>query len=187
MPTHEFTPPPAGATLHAVDGPVRYLRVDWIMRQEMNGRPEYYCATDDWETTPAGRLADKDREIAALQHHIAELESRLAAPTVPPAVAEAATPAEPGQAGMAVPHGLVCPDCGQNSFKNAHALRVHRGRAHGTRTAAPLIVALVADDPTWRCESCGSDRHARSVTQPGLCLRCAAQLNCANGAEAADV
>jgi len=187
MTIHEFSPPPVGATLHAMDGQARYLRVDWIMRQEMNGPPHYYCATADWASSPAGRLTAKDVEIASLRAQIADLEAQIAAPPIPPVVAAAAT-------GMVVSNLLDCPDC-HRSFRSNQGLAVHRTCSHGGRpprrpqaaptdgpapTLAPPI-ALVEDCGDWMCRLCLSDAHARDLRQPDYCIRCAAKTQVLNG------
>ena len=180
MTIHEFTPPPPGATLYAADGGARYLRVDWIMRQELGSSPTYYCATDDWETTPAGRLAVKDREIAALHAHIAELERRLAeaAPSVPPTVAASATGMAPAIDAEGAARGNTggadkrtpCPHCEKRLWPSLLAEHI---AAHHAPARPPIT--LVEERGDWRCTLCLSSANTRDLHYPDYCINCAAR------------
>lgn len=170
------------APLARLDG-TDYIAVSIVYALSGSGEPALYCTRADWPTTEAARLAERDGEIAALRLRVAELEARLATPVVPPTVAAAAT-------GMPLSSTLDCPDC-ERSFRNEHALNVHRGRAHSARPpdAAPQeapwqsAVVLIDDRDDWRCGECKSNAHARSLTHPSLCLRCAGNRKAANGTE----
>lgn len=188
MTIHEFGNLPAGATLQATDGATRYLRVDWVMRQELGGAPTYYCASLDWETTPAGRLAAKDAEIALLRGWVEDLRAQLAAavPSVPPAVAAAGTgmsehadsaePPKPRSAGGRDKR-TPCPECGKQVWPGS--LKRHLAERHTDLGAALTMppwpaLQITEDLGDWRCAVCKGTAHARSLNQPDRCLRCAA-------------
>jgi hypothetical protein len=68
------------------------------------------------------------------------------------------------------------PGCGK--LISPWQMENHKRIAHGP----PLSV--VEDQADWRCPMCGSDVHARSLTRPDRCVRCA-ERSSANGVEAA--
>jgi hypothetical protein len=194
--TTTFGQLPDGADLLAVVGGYRYLSVAWVMRQSPGERPEYYCPLLNWPETPAAQLAARDATIAELRTCIAELEARLCGQETEVAP-QPTTNNEQRTPDRKIPAGRVqCPHCDKTPWSNR--LADHLSQAHPeqlalttipvasepaeeepTLPAAPL--ATTPDDPTWRCDRCQSNVHARSVARPDLCVRCAAPAQVTNG------
>jgi hypothetical protein len=182
----DFGSPPDGAALIATVDDARYLRVDWIMREQLGGRPEYYCPASVWETTPAARLAEKDAEIAALRSRVAELEQQRRGPTVPPSIARAATgmPAVTDHRPAKVPCDV--PSC--TAMLDPRGLGIHKKKMHGIagltsgRRKGASRPAQAQDG--WRCADCDTDAFAQDLHDPARCIRCAKRLR-ANGHEVA--
>lgn len=193
---------PDGATVLGVVDGYEYLGVDWVFRRCVGASAladlDYYCTRAAWPDTPASQLAGRDQVIADLRVKVAELERELAAVVV----ADAATPAEPGQAEMeaaadaapvddagggrrkAPPAKEPCPDCG--NLISPWQMGRHRQK-HAARTVLLTVPAwpsaqIAYDSDEWRCAVCTSNAHTRSVKHPDRCLRCA-NLVSTNGHE----
>jgi hypothetical protein len=168
---------PDGAALIATVDDARYLRVDWIMREQLGGRPEYYCPAADWETTPAARLAERDAEILALRARVAELEQSQRNGEVAKARWDGADH-RPAKVPCDVPGCAVLLD--------PRGLGIHRRKIHGiigpssARRAGKSRTVQARDG--WRCADCDTDAFAQDMHDPARCIRCAKQLR-ANGHE----
>jgi hypothetical protein len=155
-----------GERLATIDG-VAYIAIHLVYECAPDEPPVLYCPRSEWRATTAGRLAEREREIAELEVTLsrqaeealkqfrraeealaraAELEQELASFRQSPAIA------------VTLPHTCPEPGCGR-SFKNAHALAVHRGTAHARAArvvkVAPIVPIvevpslILSDDPTW--------------------------------------
>lgn len=173
-----------GETLATVDD-ITYRAVRLVFACDANEAPSLYCALDDWPTTHAAKLAAKDRAIAELETvlsqqaaeslkqaqrasaaeaRIKELEARLA--VVPAYNQEAQFRAQAAYLIGAPPEPpaepIVCPDCGKDGWKSAHALDVHRGRAHAPKQ--------FVEDLGWRCAAKGcTGAFARDMHDRDFC------------------
>lgn len=149
-----------GDLLARVDD-VDYRAVHVVLAWADEDVPSFYCRAADWLTTPAARLAEKDRAIAHLVSRVADLEARL----TEQAAAHLSGDTEPS------PDPGPCPDCGESGWKSARSLQMHRQRAHqGMVAKKRTTVHLADDDPGWRCAARGcTGAFTRSLTDPDFC------------------
>lgn len=175
----------AGELLATVDA-TDYRAVQLVIAWPHSGAPAVYCSYQDWPAMPAAKLATKERAIAELGQaleraaaeataqarraeaalaRVAALEAQLAAAIPPPAETPAAAQAaqRDRQAAYIAGDPITCPECGKGGWKNAHALDVHRGRAH----APPQ---QFVEELGWRCKAKGcTGAHARDLHDPDFC------------------
>jgi hypothetical protein len=163
-----------GQPLARVDD-VDYVRVHVVLAWAAGGVPTLYCAESDWASTPIARLAEKDREIAAL----AALNDRLAARVAELELLRAAPPETPAQNQAAMfraQHATLnadvgpCPDCNKTGWKSARALQMHRQRAHQGMQTVKAPPRQFVEELGWHCAAKGcTGAHARSLLEPGFC------------------
>jgi hypothetical protein len=163
-----------GQPLARVDD-VDYVRVHVVLAWRQGGVPTLYCAESDWKATPIARLAEKDREIAAL----AALNDRLAARVAELELLRAAPPETPAQNQAAMFRAQAaalsadvgpCPDCNETGWKSARALQMHRQRAHQGMQTVKAPPRQFVEELGWHCAAKGcTGAHARDLHDPDFC------------------
>lgn len=177
-----------GALLAKLDD-TDYLDCRIVLAWPVGGVPRLYCAHRDWAAMPIARLAEKNQQIAELESTLSRQAAEALKQAQRASAAEArikqleqqlrnAPPAETPSDNQAAPdpppEPIICPDCGKGGWKNAHALDVHRGRAHAP---API-------DQGWRCAEKGcAGAFTRDLHDPLHCTQHAQRTT--NGVEVA--
>lgn len=130
-------------------------------------------------TRATRHASEADGHVVDLIEERDALLARLtAAEQIPAAVAAAAVGLPLDTQGAAPDDGLIACDWpGCSDRVKPRGLGAHKKRAHGVAGS----VGHKGAEPPWRCEACNTSTHTRSLSEPALCMRCAADKIATNG------
>lgn len=173
-----------GQHLATVDGR-RYVAVHLVYECPQDGAPSFYCRYGEWASTPAARMAERDRQLAELadlleqtQQQAVEAERHVQRLCEEKAELEKiitelpAAPAEAPKHYRSQDKRIECAICRRKIWPG----RFDKHMQKHTRIDVPPPAEPIeppTDDQIWRCAECRTNTFARSLRNPDYCQRCA--------------